>query len=131
MAGWIARARFADPAPLIRHGLVVSMTSSLTAVEYLRDYAQPGRDGLLFSGLDGGHLPYSSLLKVFYRARKAAGREDLTLHQLRHTGAVLAAQAQATLAELMERLGHSTPAMAIRYQYVAQGRATEIARDCR
>jgi hypothetical protein len=40
----------------------------------------------------------------------------------------LAAQTGATLAELMNRLGHSTPGMAIRYQHVAQDRDTEIAR---
>ena len=52
----------------------------------------------------------SSLYRVFYPAREAAGRPDLRFHDLRHTGAVLAAQTGATLAELMGRLGHSTPA---------------------
>jgi integrase len=50
------------------------------------------------------------------------------LHDLRHTGATLAAQTGATLAELMGRLGHSTPAAALRYQHAAQGRDAEIAR---
>ena len=44
------------------------------------------------------------------RPRKAAARPDLRFHDLHHTGAVLAAQTGATLAELMGRLGHSTPA---------------------
>jgi hypothetical protein len=35
---------------------------------------------------------------------------------------VLAAATGATLAELMARLGHSTPAAAMRYQHAAQGR---------
>ena len=40
----------------------------------------------------------------------------------------MAAQSGATIAELMGRLGHATPAMAIRYQHVAEGRDGEIAR---
>ena len=39
--------------------------------------------------------------RVNYPARKAAGWPDLRFHDLRHTGAVLAAQTGATLAELM------------------------------
>jgi hypothetical protein len=38
-----------------------------------------------------------------------------------------AAATGATLAELMARLGHSTPQAALRYQHVAQGRDREIA----
>ena len=69
-----------------------------------------------------------TLYRVFYPAREAAGRPDLRWHDLRHTGAVLAAQTGATLAELMGRLGHSTPQAALRYQHAAQGRDAEIAR---
>jgi hypothetical protein len=52
---------------------------------------------------------------------------DLRWHDLRRTGAVLAAQTGATLAELMGRLGHATPAAALGYQHVARGRDREIA----
>ena len=62
------------------------------------------------------------------RGREAADRKDLRWHGLRHTGAVLAAQTGATLAELMGRLGHSTPGAAMRYQHAAAVRDTEIAR---
>lgn len=48
-------------------------------------------------------------------------------HDLRHSGAVLAAATGASLAELMVRLGHSTPAAAMRYQHATQGRDREIA----
>ena len=76
----------------------------------------------------GGHLQPSSLYRVYYRAREAAGRPDLRFHDLRHTGATLAAATGATLAELMGRLGHSTPAAALRYQHAAAERDQEIAR---
>ena len=64
----------------------------------------------------------------FDRATAAAGRKDLSFHALRHTGAVLAASTGATLAELMDRLGHDSPAAALRYQHAAKGRDSEIAR---
>jgi integrase len=51
----------------------------------------------------------------------------LTVHDLRHSGAVLAAQSGATLAELMGRLGYSTPRAALRYQHAADGRDRVIA----
>ena len=61
------------------------------------------------------------------RARAKAKRDDLRWHDLRHSGAVLAAATGATLAELMQRLGHSTPQAAMRYQHAARGRGREIA----
>ena len=96
--------------------------------EHLLQHAEAGKDGLLFPARGGGHLAPSTLYRVFYPARKAAGRPDLRWHDLRHTGAVLAAQTGATLAELMGRLGHSTPGAALRYQHAAQDRDMEIAR---
>ena len=69
----------------------------------------------------------TSFYAAWWPAREQAGRPDLRFHDLRHTGAVLAAQTGATLAELMNRLGHSSPTMAMRYQHVAQGRDQQIA----
>ena len=40
---------------------------------------------------------------------------------------MLAASTGATIAELMARLGHSTPAAALRYQHAAQGADKRIA----
>lgn len=113
--------------------------------DHLERFAQPGPSGLLFPADHGGHLSQSTLngkpgrrriikgriinesSSGFCRAREAAGRPDLRLHDLRHTGAVLAAQTGATLAELMARLGHSTPAAAMRYQHAARDRDKAIA----
>lgn len=96
--------------------------------DHISAHAQAGKDGLLFPAANGGHLASSSLYRVYYPAREAAGRPDLRFHDLRHSGAVLAAQTGATLAELMGRLGHSTPGAALRYQHAAQGRDMEIAK---
>ena len=88
--------------------------------EHLCVHVGPTPDALLFPAQHGGHLAPATLYRRFYAARDAAGRPDLRFHDLRHSGAVLAAQAGATLAELMGRLGHSTPAAAMRYQHVAK-----------
>lgn len=97
---------------------------------HLERFTGAGKDALLFpSAADHtAHMAPSTLYKVYYPARKAAGREDLRWHDLRHTGAVFAAQTGATLAELMGRLGHTTPGAAMRYQHAAADRDTEIAR---
>ena len=95
---------------------------------HLRDHAAPGRSGLLFPNVNGDHLHHGSLYKVFKPARLAAGRPDLRWHDLRHTGAVFAAQSGATLADVMGRLGHSTVGAAMRYQHASQDRDAELAR---
>jgi integrase len=95
--------------------------------DHLKEHAAMGRDGLLFPARHGGHLVPSTPYRAFYPAREAAGRPDLRFHDLRHTGAVLAASTGATLAELMARLGHSTPGAALRYQHAAQDRDKAIA----
>ena len=95
--------------------------------DHLNKNITGGKEGLLFSAAHGGTLAPSTLYKSFYPARDKAGRPDLRWHDLRHTGAVLAAQTGATLAELMGRLGHSTPSAALRYQHAAEGRDAQIA----
>lgn len=106
--------------------------------EHLLQHTDPGAQGLLFPARNGGNLASSTFYGRestdqrpgwgYYAARQAAGRPDLRFHDLRHTGAVLAAQTGATLAELMGRLGHSTPGAAMRYQHSAAERDQEIAR---
>jgi integrase len=94
---------------------------------HLAKHVDTGRDSLIFPAEGGGHLQPSTLYRHWYKARDAAGRPDLRFHDLRHSGAVLAAATGATLAELMARLGHSTPTAALRYQHAAAGRDREIA----
>ena len=95
--------------------------------QHLENHTGPTQDALLFQAVNGGHLAPSALYRYFYPAREAAKRPDLRFHDLRHTGAVLAAQAGGTLAELMGRLGHSTVSAALRYQHVAADRDAQIA----
>lgn len=97
--------------------------------KHLKLMPMAGKNALLFpaAGDPHKHMRPATLTKVYYRARKVAGREDLAFHHLRHTGATYAAQAGATLAELMNRLGHSTSSAALKYQHTAAGRDQVIA----
>lgn len=97
--------------------------------DHLTAHVGPAKDALLFPAQHGGHLAPATLYRQFYKARTAANRDDLRWHDLRHSGAVLAAATGATLAELMQRLGHSTPQAAMRYQHAARGRDRQIARQ--
>jgi integrase len=94
---------------------------------HLAAHAGPARDALVFPAAQGGNMSPSALYAVYHPARDAAGRPDLRFHDLRHTGAVLAAATGATLAELMARLGHSTVSAAMRYQHAAADRDKVIA----
>jgi integrase len=95
---------------------------------HLRAHVIRGADSLLFADDDGGHLRPDRYRVYWEQARSAIGKPHFRVHDLRHVGAVLAAQSGATTAELMHRLGHTTPQMALRYQHVAEGRDAEIAR---
>lgn len=95
--------------------------------DHLAKFVGPKPDALLFPSKSGGHLQPSTVQRHWYKARASADRPDLRWHDLRHSGAVLAAATGATLAELMARLGHSTPQAAMRYQHAAAGRDREIA----
>lgn len=97
--------------------------------EHLKRMPMAGRDALLFpaAGDPAGHMRPATLAKVWYRARRIAGRDDLSFHGLRHTGATFAAHTGATLADLMHRLGHSTPGAALLYQHAVSGRDAQIA----
>ncbi|GFG66888.1 putative prophage phiRv2 integrase [Mycobacterium kubicae] len=95
---------------------------------HLREHVGRGGEALLFADAGGTHLRPDRYRAHWEKARAAIGKPRFRVHDLRHVGAVLAAQSGATTAELMHRLGHTTPQMALRYQHVGEGRDAEIAR---
>lgn len=97
--------------------------------EHLRDHAAASPIGLLFpmAANPSRPLPYRTWSEHFRAAARAAGLEDVKPHDLRHTGATLAAGTGATVRELMQRLGHTSPAVAMRYQHAAKERERNIA----
>lgn len=73
--------------------------------------------GFLWPAGDGSSPLNDSVLREAHKAgAEAIGRPDLTLHDLRRTGATLAAQAGATVKEVMRMLGHTQPGVAMLYQ---------------
>jgi integrase len=70
----------------------------------------------------------ASLYKAWTEATKAEGLTGLHFHDLRHTGATLAAHTGATTKELMARLGHVSADAAPRYQHATGERDAAIAR---
>ncbi|SBS78218.1 putative prophage phiRv2 integrase [uncultured Mycobacterium sp.] len=94
---------------------------------HLRSHVAKSPDALLFPAQAGGNMRDGEYRTHWEKARAAIKKPNLRVHDLRHVGAVLAAQSGATTAELMHRLGHTTPQMALRYQHVAEGRDAELA----
>lgn len=95
---------------------------------HLREFVADGPDALLFSNTAGRPIRATVWSTAWSDARAASGLDMLRLHDLRHLAGTLTAQAGATLKETMERLGHSSPDAAMRYQHVASERAAEVAR---
>jgi integrase len=95
--------------------------------EHLATFTAETPDALVFTGERGGPLRPHVLQKHWARARMAAGRPDLHLHDLRHTGNTWAAATGASTRELMARMGHATPDAALRYQHATEDRDRVIA----
>lgn len=72
-------------------------------------------------------IAYSTFGTSFKAAAAAAKVDDVRPHDLRHTGATLAAGTGATVRELMARLGHTSPTVAMRYQHAVRERDKSIA----
>ena len=81
----------------------------------------------LFPGQDGNPVNPHSLDRIWRAARSSIGRPDLRFHDLRHSGLTWAASTGASLAELMKRAGHDSPAAAIRYQHATMDRDRVLA----
>jgi integrase len=109
--------------------VVTLPTLAVTALaEHLDRYAAPGPDGLVFLSARGKHLARSSFRRlVWLPAVRKVGLDGLRVHDLRHTAATLAAATGATTKELMERMGHTSPRVALRYQHVMADRQAALA----
>lgn len=95
--------------------------------EHLESYVDAVPDSLLFVSESGIPLTAASLQRAWTKARLAANRPDLHLHDLRHTGLTLAAATGATTAELMHRAGHASAEAALRYQHATRERDKVLA----
>lgn len=94
---------------------------------HMEQYAEPGKDGLMFVGPKGAPLRRPNFSRAWRQAMSGAGLAGVHFHDLRHAGNTLAAISGATLRELMERMGHSSTRAAQIYQHRAAGRDQLIA----
>ena len=96
--------------------------------DHLQRHSEPGPEGLVFPAAEGGPMRRTNFRRrVWVPATEAAGVPGLRFHDLRHTGATLAAASGAPLKALMQRMGHSTVAASLRYQHVVDGQQDAIA----
>ncbi|MFA1701661.1 tyrosine recombinase XerC [Mycobacterium intracellulare] len=97
-------------------------------VEHLQRHVGPAADALLFTDPATGSFHGEWQFRGPWDAARAAiGLPQLHFHDLRHAAGVMAAQTGATTREVMDRLGHTSPGMAMRYQHTAEGRAAALA----
>jgi integrase len=96
--------------------------------EQLAQWAAPGLEGFVFPGTRDQPFRRASVYTAWRRATRAVGVDYLHFHDLRHTGATLAATTGATTKELMARMGHASPRAALIYQHATQERDQAIAR---
>jgi len=97
--------------------------------DHLDRFSEPGRDGLVFVGPNGGQLRRRNFHRLWTKALTDAkvDEEDVHFHDLRHTGNTLAAATGASTKELMARMGHSSVRAALIYQHASWSRDKQIA----
>ncbi|WP_250214477.1 tyrosine-type recombinase/integrase [Acrocarpospora catenulata] len=91
--------------------------------EHLQTYVKPEPEALVFAGIKGGPMRRSGFNKVsaWMEAVRAIGAVGLHLHDLRHTGNMIAAESGAGLKDLMARMGHDNVRAAMIYQHAVRG----------
>jgi integrase len=94
---------------------------------HLARFSGPGPSDLVFTGTQGQPLRRASLYTAWSRATKKVEMSGVRIHDLRHTGATLAAATGASTKELMNRLGHASSDAALRYQHATRDRDAAIA----
>jgi integrase len=111
-----------------RRTITLPAVAAVALAEHLAEFTEPSPEGLVFPAPEGGYLRRSNFRRRWWlAATRAAGVEGLRFHDLRHSAATMALAAGANTRELMERMGHTSPAVALRYQHVMAGRDQAIA----
>jgi len=106
----------------VRSKRAVTVPPHVAAMIRKHDY-----EDLLVTTTTGSRLSKSAFTRQLKKGYAKIGRPELRIHDLRAVGATFAAQAGATTKELMARLGHTTPRMAMKYQMASEARDEVIA----
>jgi integrase len=94
---------------------------------HLDTFTPADPDALVFTSPEGKPLRHSNFRRRIWLPALAATGLDIHLHDLRHTGNDLIAQAGANLRELMERMGHSSSRAALIYLHSTSDRQHRLA----
>lgn len=84
---------------------------------HLEEWVETEPDSPLFVVDVGGQRVSHKRLRSAWVTARAKAKPGFLFHNLRHTGLTLFAQQGATLAELLNRGGHSDVSVALRYQH--------------
>jgi integrase len=107
----------------------VSMPSLIVADvrSHLDAFTQPEANALVFTSPHGMPLRHANFRRRAFRSALVATGLKVHLHDLRHTGNQLVAEAGANPRELMERMGHSTSRAALIYLHSTSARQHHLA----
>ncbi|MEO7836610.1 MAG: site-specific integrase [Acidimicrobiales bacterium] len=94
---------------------------------HLATFCAPDADALVFTGEKGGPLHDAVWQSKWAAARRTLDLPHLHFHDLRHVANTLSAASGASTRELMHRMGHASPAAALRYQHATRDRDTATA----
>ena len=95
--------------------------------DHLARFVGSRQDAWLFATSTGTALSPRNFNRAWAEAREKAGRTDLHVHDLRHSGLTWVAASGATVAELMRRGGHASPRAALLYQHATDDRDRALA----
>lgn len=95
---------------------------ALEALQTHLDSSGRVMDQPIFVNSRGGRLGYDRARKTFDSIRSSRGLDDLLIHDLRHLSLTAFGKTGATLAEIMQRGGHSDMRTALRYQHASRDR---------
>ncbi|SBS70800.1 site-specific integrase [uncultured Microbacterium sp.] len=109
------------PTKTAKSRRLVHLPRSVVAAleQHLAEFVGPSAGALVFTLSNGAPVTSSRLSAMFGKARAVIGREDLTWHDLRHTGATLAYRIGASVPDVQKRLGHTTMRAAQIYAHAA------------
>jgi hypothetical protein len=99
-------------------------------LEHVETYTTEQLDDLVFTSSTGGSV-LSTYSQMLSRALARIGWPDARVHDLRHTGMTLAAEAGASLADLKLRMGQSTTRAAELYIHVTTDLSSRRRTTCR
>jgi integrase len=109
--------------------VAVPAAVSRALAEHIEAYVSATDDALVFTGALGGVLRRGNFRRdsAWKTAASAIGVDGLHVHDLRHTGNTLAAQAGTSLADLKARMGHDSARAALIYQHATTAADRKIA----